>query len=129
MLTILMLLTLKTNFNLTGYNYYLDEESMMLTIEERFVKKEMYNVQDTPIQALKVMLPINQANEIWNFNVYILSLFISVLFVLFYKPLRPRKNVKLYVGLYVLFLITFIIWDIYIHTEMIEEISNALNNL
>ncbi|QFF99278.1 hypothetical protein PB01_10825 [Psychrobacillus glaciei] len=102
---------------------------MVLTIEEGFVKKEMYNVQDTVIQALKVMSPINKANEMWMLTIYILSLFISVFFVLSFKPLRPRKKVKLYVAVYFLFLITFIIWDFYVHKEIIEEISNALNSL
>lgn len=130
LVTILMLLTMKTNFNLTGYNYYLDEKSMVLTIEEDFVKKEMFNVkEDSVIQPLKVMLAINKANDMWLLTICILSLFISVFFVLFFKPLRPRKNVELYVVVYILFLTTFIIWDFYIHKEIIEEISNALNGV
>ena len=129
LITILILLTLKTNFNLTGYNYYLNEESMMLTIEERFVKKETYNVLDTPIQAIKVMSPINKANEMWILTIFILSLFISIFFLLFFKPLNPIKNVQLYGAVFFLFLITFIIWDIYIYIEIIKEISNALNSL
>ncbi|KQL34344.1 hypothetical protein [Psychrobacillus sp. FJAT-21963] len=102
---------------------------MILTIEEGFVKKEKYNVQGTAIQAIKVMLPINQANEMWKLNIYILSLFITVFFVLFLKPLRPKKNLKMYIALYFLFLITFIIWDIYVHKEIIEEITNTINSL
>ena len=101
---------------------------MMLTIEEGFVKKEVYNVQDTAIQAIKVMLPINKANEMWRLTILILWLFISVFFVLYFKPLRPRKKVKLYVAVLFLFLTTFIIWDIYVHKEIIKEILKALNS-
>jgi hypothetical protein len=100
----------------------------MLTIEEGFVKKEVYNVQDTAIQAIKVMLPINKANEMWRLTILILWLFISVFFVLYFKPLRPRKKVKLYVAVLFLFLTTFIIWDIYVHKEIIKEILKALNS-
>lgn len=120
---------MKTNFNLTGYSYYLDEKSMVLTIQEDFAKKEMYNVQDNVIQPLKVMLAINKANDMWLLTIFILSLFITVCFVLFYKPLRPRKNVKLYVVVYILILTTFIIWDLYVHIGITEEIFNALNSL
>ncbi|MFS0688818.1 hypothetical protein AB1K89_06210 [Sporosarcina sp. 179-K 8C2 HS] len=102
---------------------------MVLTIEEGFVKKEMYSVQDTVLPALKVMIAINKAYDMWLLTILILPLFISVFFVLFFKPLRPRKNVKLYVVLFILFLATFIIWDFYVHKEIIEEISNALNRL
>ncbi|TQR15589.1 hypothetical protein [Psychrobacillus soli] len=102
---------------------------MMLTIEEGFVKKETYNVQDSPIQAIKVMLSINKANDMWGLTIFILSLFISVIFLLFFKPSIPRKNVKLYVAVYFLFLSIFIIWNLYVHKEIIKEISNALNSL
>ncbi|MCK1998647.1 hypothetical protein MPH47_15690 [Psychrobacillus psychrodurans] len=125
----ILLLTLKTNFNFTGYNYYLDEETMMLTIEEGFVKKETYNVQDSPIQAIKVMLPINKAHDMWGLTIFLSSLFITGIFLLFFKPSIPRKNLKLYGTVYFIFLSIFIIWDIYVHKEIIKEISNALNSL
>ena len=102
---------------------------MMLTIEEGFVKKETYNVQDYPIQAIKVMLPINKAYDMWGLTILISSFFITGFFLLFFKPSIPRKNVKLYVAVYFIFLTIFIIWDIYVHKEIIKEISNALNSL
>lgn len=128
LVTILLLVTMKTNFNLTGYNYYLDEKSMLLTIEEDFVEKEIYDVQDTVIQPMKVMLLINKANDMWLLTIFIISLFISVLLVLVIKPLRPRKNIKLYVAIFILFLAAFIIWDVFVHIGIIEDISNALNS-
>ncbi|MFB5089361.1 hypothetical protein PGC35_19585 [Psychrobacillus sp. PGGUH221] len=112
---------------MTGYNYYLDEEKMMLTIEKGFVKKDIYHVQDNTTQAIKVMLPINKANDMWMLTMLMLSLSISAFFALFFK--QPRTNVKLYVAIYLLLLTIFIIWDIYVHKEYIEEISNALNSL
>lgn len=125
--TILLLVTMKTNFNLTGYNYYLDEKSMVLTIEEDFVQKEIFNVQETVVQPMKVMLLINKAHDMWLLNISVIPLFISIIFVLFYKPLRPRKNMKLYVGIFILLFAAFIIWDVYVHKEIIEDISNVLN--
>ena len=126
LVAILLLLTMKINFNLTGYNYYLDEKSMVLTIEKDFVKKEMYDVHDNVIDPLKVMLLINKAYDLWLLTILVLSLFISVFVILFFKPLRPRKNVKFYVVVYIVFLAAFIIWDFYVHKELIEEISNTL---
>ena len=102
---------------------------MMLTIEEGFVKKETYNVKDSPIQAIKVMLPINKAYDMWGLTIFISSLFITGVFLLFFIPAIPRKNVKLYATVYFIFLSIFIIWDIYVHKEIIKEISNALNSL
>ncbi len=129
LLLTILLLTLKTNFNLTGYSYYLDEKTMMLTIEEGFGKIETYNVQDSPIQAMKVMISINKAYDMWGVTILISSLFITGFFLLFVKPGIPRKIVKLYLTIYFIFLTVFIFWSIYRHKEIIQEISNALNNL
>lgn len=122
---ILLLFTMITNFNLTGYHYYLNEESMSLTIEKGFVLKEIYNAQVTPIQAIKMLLPINEANDMWKLNIYLLSTFIAVLF---YKSYWPVKNLKMYVVFYFLCFTTFIIWNIIVHIEIMENISDALNN-
>jgi len=102
---------------------------MMLTIEEGFIKKETYNVQYSPIQAIKVMLPINKAYNMWGLTILISSLFITGFFLLFFKLSISGKNIKLYVTVYFIFLIIFIVWDIYVHKEIIKEISNALNSL
>lgn len=120
---------MKLNFNLTGFSYDLDEQSNVITIGEDFVKKEEYSLQDTVVPVLQVMVAINKANEMWLLTILIFPVFISVFFVFVYKPLRPRKNVKLHVALAILFLVAFIIWDYYVHKEIIEEISNALNRL
>ena len=96
---ILLLLTMTLNFNLTGYSYDLDEQSNVMTIGEDFVKKEEYSLQDTVVPVLQVMVAINKANEMWLHTILIFSAFISVFFVFVYKPLRPRKNLKLHVGI------------------------------
>lgn len=128
-LSILMLLTMITNFNLTGYNYHLNEETMMVTIKEGFVKKEVYDAQENVFQLLQVMLAINKANDMWLLTIVTLSLFLTVFSILFLPPLKPRKNVKLYAVISILLLTAFISWDAYVHKEIIEEISNALNKL
>lgn len=102
---------------------------MMLTIEEGFGKIKTYNVQDSPIQAMKVMLSINKAYDMWGVTILISSLFITGFLLLFVKPWIQRKIVKLYLTIYFILLTIFIIWSIYVHKEIIQEISNALNSL
>ena len=102
----------------------------MLTIEEGYLNKEVnrviYNVQDNSnaAKALLIILPINKAYQLWLVTIIFLTFYLSCIFFIIFSE-KPR----LYLGLYLLFLIVFILGDLYIHKELIEEISNALNKL
>lgn len=100
-----------------------------MTIEKGVWNKQVVERQVTAQEALEVMLPINEANQLWTINIYLISLFPAVFITLFYTPLRPKKNFKWYVGLYFIVLTTFIIWDINVHWGLAEEISEVMEGL
>lgn len=120
--------TILTNFNLIGYNYYLEENSTFITVEEGFFNKEIYDIpiyNDSGILVLQeVMLPINSANDIWQSDMILLSLFIGMFAELIRSTNRQRTNFKWYVVVYIVTFITFIVWNIYAHAELLEEMSN-----
>ena len=125
---LLLTFTILTNFNLIGYNYNLEENSTIITVEEGFFYKEIYDIpiyNDSGIQVLQeVMLPINSANDIWRTDVILISLFIGVFAELIRSPGRQRKNFKWYVLFYLITIIIFVVWNINAHAELLEEMGN-----
>lgn len=111
-----------------GYNYNLEENSTIITVEEGFFNKEIYDIpiyNDSGIQVLQeVMLPINSANDIWRTDVILISLFIGVFAELIRSPGRQRKNFKWYVLFYLITIIIFVVWNINAHAELLEEMGN-----
>ncbi|MBO0587484.1 hypothetical protein [Sporosarcina sp. E16_8] len=139
LVVILLLFTAKTNFNLTGYSYDWNEETMVLTIEEGFWKKKSYDVEIKDVDSKQllqplrdVMLPINQAQSMWKRDIHIISLFIAGLFGLFYSSLRQLKNVKRYVTVYILIFALLISWEIKAYQNLYEDLrilSDYTNSL
>jgi len=125
---LLLTFTIITNFNLIGYNYNLEENSTIITVEEGFFNKEIYDIpiyNDSGILVLQeVILPINSANDIWRFDVTLISLFIAVFAELIRSPGRQRKNFKWYILLYVATIFVFVVWNINAHAELLEVIGN-----
>ncbi|KAA0966201.1 hypothetical protein FQ087_08150 [Sporosarcina sp. ANT_H38] len=120
--------TILTNFNLIGYNYNFEENSTFITVEEGFFNKEKYDIpiyNDSGILVLQeVMLPINSANNIWQSDIILISLFIGMFAELIRSADKQRKNFKWYVIVYVVTFITFIVWNIIAHAGLLEEMSN-----
>jgi hypothetical protein len=91
----LLLFTKQTNFNLSGVQYQFDQETM--TIEKGILNKQVDEGKVTAQEALEIMLPINEANQLWKMNIYLISLFAAVFIALFFTPLRPKKYFRWYV--------------------------------
>ena len=124
----LLLFTAFTNFNVTGYSYNFDEETRIVTIEDGFLKKKTYDMdtqENYSIQIIQdVMLPINQAGDLWAANILILPFFIAGLFGLFYSSLRQGKNFKWYVTGYMLILVLLIAWEINAYQDLFENLRS-----
>ncbi|MER2090789.1 MAG: hypothetical protein ABS920_13700, partial [Sporosarcina sp.] len=90
----------------------MDEKAKVLTIEEGFYEKEIYNVQvidENTIQIIQeVILPVNSANTIWQFTIIMLSLFFGGFVALTQLPITQSKNGKWYVIVYIVSVIVFI---------------------
>ncbi len=139
LVVILLLFTVATNFNLTGYSYDLNEETMVLTIQDGFLNKKTFDMEigegDSKLilQPIRdVMLPINQAQYLWKIDIFIISLFIAGLFGLFYSSLRQKKNFKWYVTMYMLIFALLIGWEINAYQNLFEELhrlSDYTSNL
>lgn len=117
---------------MTGYTHHLDEESNVLTIAKGFINKEVYDVQiveDNTLQAIRVVMSIQRADNLWLINIYIISFFIAGFVGLFYSPWRPRKNLKWYAIVYFLCLTVFIIWDSRAYKEIIEKVVQYSSDL
>ena len=99
---------------------------MVMTIEAGFWDKQVDERQVTAQEALEIMLPINEAKQLWKINIYIISLFAAILIAVVYSPFRPKKNVKWYVFIYLVLLVSFVIWDVTVHRDIAEEIANAV---
>ncbi|UYZ22463.1 hypothetical protein [Mesobacillus jeotgali] len=80
-------------------------------------------------EALGILLPINEANQLWKINIYTISLFAAAFIALVFSPFRPKRNFKWYVFLYFILLMAFIVWDINMHRDIAEEIAKAMNGL
>lgn len=102
---------------------------MTMTIEKGGWNKQVDERQVTAQEALEVMLPINEANQLWKINIYLIPLFAAAFIALVYSPFRPKRNFKWYVFLYFILLVAFIIWDFTVHRDIAEEIAKALNGL
>jgi len=117
-----------TNFNLIGYNYHLEDNSTIITVEEGFFNKEIYDIpiyNDSGILVLQeVMLPINSANDIWRSDMILISLFIGVFAELIRSPGRQRKKFKWYILLCIATIIVFVLWNMNAHAELLEVIGN-----
>lgn len=100
-----------------------------MTIEKGVWDKQMDERQVTAQEALEVMLPINEANQLWKINIYLIPLFAAAFISLVYSPFRPKRNCKWYVFLYFIILVAFVIWDITVHRDIAEETAKALNGL
>lgn len=129
LVVILLLFTMKTNFNLTGYSYDLDTETMVLTIQDGFLKKKTFDVDIQEVESKHilysirdVMVPINQAQNLWKIDIYIISLFIAGLFGLFYSSLRQEKNFKWYVTVYMLTFALLMGWEINAYHNLFEDL-------
>jgi hypothetical protein len=118
LVTLLLLFTVQTNFNLSGVHYQFDQENMTMTVEKGIWDKQVDERQVTAQEALEVMLPINEARQLWEVNIYLIALFAAVLIALFFTPLRPKKHFRRYVVLYLSLLVFFIIWDVAQHQEI-----------
>ncbi|MBS8266357.1 hypothetical protein DYI25_18195 [Mesobacillus boroniphilus] len=124
-----MLFTKQTNFNLSGVQYQFDQETMTMTIEKGVWNKQVDERQVTAQEALDVMLPINETNQLWKMNIYLIALFAAVFIALFFTPLRPKRYFKWFMLIYFILLATFIIWDISIHKDLTGKISVVLKSL
>ncbi len=100
---------------------------MVLTIEEGLINKEISHVLDgqkSPAQAYLIMLLFNKAYQLCLFTIVLLTFLTSHIFYII-----SSKRPKLYLGIYLLIFIVFILGDLYMHKELIQEISNTLNKL
>ncbi|MBE1553824.1 hypothetical protein [Sporosarcina limicola] len=136
---ILLLFIAATDFNLTGYTYDFDKETMVLTIKEGYLKKKSYDVEIREVESKQilysirdVMYPINRAQSLWKTDIYIISLFIAGISGLFYSSLRQVKNFKRYVTVYILIFALLISWEIKAYQNLFEDIrrlSDYTNSL
>ncbi len=132
LLFVLLFFTMKTDFNLIGYSYYMDNHSNVLTIEEGVWEKESHSIEvaeDNAIHVLQAVLPITQANNLWKVNVFLISLFASGFFVLFNKFLMSKKFLKWYAAIYFLCLIVFVVWDSISYKEIMKDIAQYTTKL
>lgn len=100
-----------------------------MTIEKGAWTKQVDERQVTAHEALEVMLPINEAKQLWEVNIYLISLFAALFIALFYIRLIPKKYLKWCVVLNSSFLAIFILWDITVHKQLAEELSQVFVGL
>jgi hypothetical protein len=129
LIILLLLFTKQTDFNLSGVNYQFNQETMTMTIEKGILNKQVDEGKVTAQEALEIMLPINEANQLWKMNIYLISLFAAVFIALFFTPLRPKRYLKWYMLVYFILLAIFIIWDISIHKDLTGKIFIILKDL
>ncbi|MBT2684750.1 hypothetical protein [Bacillus sp. ISL-37] len=114
---------------MSGVNYQFNQETMTMTIEKGILNKQVDEGKVTAQEALEIMLPINEANQLWKMNIYLISLFAAVFIALFFTPLRPKRYLKWYMLVYFILLAIFIIWDISIHKDLTGKIFIILKDL
>ena len=123
----LLIFTVVTNFNLTGYSYQFQENGE-LTIEKGYLIKNQV-IQTPTNEAIQAIELISEADAYWNVT-YIFSLvFLVLLIKSSYKPLRPESSWKRYVTFYSIFLIAFLIRMISSQITLTEQISTVINDL
>ncbi|WP_342505098.1 hypothetical protein [Sporosarcina sp. FSL K6-2383] len=70
------------------------------------------------------MLPINQAQSLWQRDIFIIALFVAGLFGLFHSSLRQEKKFKWYVTAYMLFFALVIGWEIDAYKDLFGDLRN-----
>ncbi len=98
----------------------------MMTFEVGFWDKQVVERQVTAQEALEIMMPVNEAKQLWEVNIYLIALFAAVFIALFFTPLKPKKHPRWYVLLYLILLVSFMIWDVAVHQDIAEEIVKIL---
>lgn len=132
LLFVLLFFTMKTEYNLTGYSYYVDNYSNIVIFEVGVWEKESYPIEvaeDNAVHVLQAVLPISQANNLWKVNLFLISLFVAGFFVLFNKLLMSKKLLKWYAAIYFLCLIVFIVWDCISYKEIMNDIAQYTTKL
>ncbi|WP_226678444.1 hypothetical protein [Mesobacillus jeotgali] len=98
----------------------------MMTFEVGFWDKQVVERQVTAQEALEIMMPVNEAKQLWEVNIYLIALFAAVFIALFFTPLKPKKHLRWYVLLSLILLVSLMIWDVAVHQDIAEEIIKIL---
>lgn len=125
---IVLFFVFNTNLNPVGYEVHLNKEMNLMTIEEGYVNKEIYSIEVTTNQALKVLLPIYEAKQLWEMNLTIFFFLVGLFVASFEKYIKPRKNFKWYVTAFYLFIVVFVIWHMNAHLQLNDKITDVLNS-
>ncbi|WP_100372355.1 hypothetical protein [Bacillus sp. FJAT-45037] len=118
-----------TEFNPVGYHFHLHEDQSIMTIEEGFVQKDRYQLELISNQALQVMLPIIEAQQLWNVNLAIFSLLVTAFGCVYKRYIENRKHAKWFVCGFILAMTFFTAGHIHAHLQLYETITEVVYSI
>lgn len=127
LLTFVLLLTNK--LNPAGFSYSLSDDLRVITIEEGYITKEVYQFKVETSDALRIVLPITEANQLWELNVAIFALLVATFNLIYPKVIKPQTYSKWITAGFILLLIVLAAFHFNAHLELHRTISEMIHSM
>ncbi|MED1603355.1 hypothetical protein [Alkalihalophilus marmarensis] len=124
-----VVLIVTNKLNPVGYAYSLSDDLSVITIEEGYLTKEVYQFEVETSEALRIVLPITEANQLWELNVAIFALLVATFNLIYPKVIKPQTYSKWITAGFILLLIVLAAIHFNAHLELNRTISEVLNTL
>ncbi|OLS37138.1 hypothetical protein BTR22_10680 [Alkalihalophilus pseudofirmus] len=124
-----VVLIVTNKLNPVGFNYFLSDDLSVITIEEGYISKEVYQFEVEKSDALRIVLPITEANQLWELNVAIFALLVATFNLIYPKVIKPQAYSKWITAGFILLLIVLAAIHFNAHLELHRTISEVLNTL
>ncbi|WEG15118.1 hypothetical protein PQ478_11260 [Alkalihalophilus pseudofirmus] len=125
-LAIVLIITNK--LNPVGYAYSLSDDLSVITIEEGYLTKEVYQFEVETSEALRIVLPITEANQLWELNVAIFALLVATFNLIYPKVIKPQTYSKWITAGFILLLIVLAAFHFNAHLELHRTISEIIHS-
>ncbi|UOQ45308.1 hypothetical protein MUN89_04990 [Halobacillus salinarum] len=129
---LLLILTFSFQWNPSGYDYTIGDQS--LTVEKGWISPDenTINVEGKQAEMLQFLLALSVEREHWRQDVTVIGLLLPFVLFLFYKQRRPFKNQVSYSWYVTIILAITALYAAYStsgHLKEIEDIRSQLQQL
>lgn len=112
-----------------GFNYSLNDDLSVITIEEGYISKEVYQFEVETSDALRIVMPITEANQLWELNIAIFALLVATFNLIYAKVIKPQTYSKWITAGFIILLIVLAAIHLNAHLELHRTISEMIDSM